>query len=392
MNISVGSFFTTIGADGTIVCPLDAKKSRNVFLISLDVISNLNYKQNIAQNYKIFQKKTIFAAMPKYRKYIFNQKTLSYEEQIKSKRSRIVKYSCLFIASVAMTVLYGWIYTSVLGNDLPKTARLRSINDGWSAKMDIIDSHLEEYDNALATLQMRDDDIYRSLFGMDTIAREVRNAGFGGVNRYSYLDGADVDGRIRGTVIRMDVLTKKSYVQSKSFDDVEVMAKKSGEMVSRIPKISPIVPDKSQYRLSSSFGVRKDPISGKRARHQGLDFAIAIGNPVYSTGDGVVEKVRRSRIGYGNNIIVDHGFGYKTRYAHLSSIDVEEGTVVKRGDFLGRTGNTGKSSGPHLHYEVIYMGRPVNPINYLDLDIPAAEYASMVRKVEEDSGIVRPGV
>ncbi len=330
--------------------------------------------------------------MPKYRKYIFNQETLSYEEQIKSKRSRIVKYSCLFIASVAMTVLYGWIYTSVLGNDLPKTARLRSINDGWSAKMDIIDSHLEEYDNALATLQMRDDDIYRSLFGMDTIAREVRNAGFGGVNRYSYLDGADVDGRIRGTVIRMDVLTKKSYVQSKSFDDVEVMAKKSGEMVSRIPKISPIVPDKSQYRLSSSFGVRKDPISGKRARHQGLDFAIAIGNPVYSTGDGVVEKVRRSRIGYGNNIIVDHGFGYKTRYAHLSSIDVEEGTVVKRGDFLGRTGNTGKSSGPHLHYEVIYMGRPVNPINYLDLDIPAAEYASMVRKVEEDSGIVRPGV
>lgn len=258
--------------------------------------------------------------------------------------------------------------------------------------MDIIDSHLEEYDNALATLQMRDDDIYRSLFGMDTIAREVRNAGFGGVNRYSYLDGADVDGRIRGTVIRMDVLTKKSYVQSKSFDDVEVMAKKSGEMVSRIPKISPIVPDRSQYRLSSSFGVRKDPISGKRARHQGLDFAIAIGNPVYSTGDGVVEKVRRSRIGYGNNIIVDHGFGYKTRYAHLSSIEVEEGAVVKRGDFLGRTGNTGKSSGPHLHYEVIYMGRPVNPINYLDLDIPAAEYASMVRKVEEDSGIVRPGV
>ena len=190
--------------------------------------------------------------MPKYRKYIFNKETLSYEEQIKSKRSRIVKYSCLFIASVAMTVLYGWIYTSVLGNDLPKTARLRSINDGWSAKMDIIDSHLEEYDNALATLQMRDDDIYRSLFGMDTIAREVRNAGFGGVNRYSYLDGADVDGRIRGTVIRMDVLTKKSYVQSKSFDDVEVMAKKSKKKGKRLlrHKLPAVVAQGSALNMS----------------------------------------------------------------------------------------------------------------------------------------------
>ena len=324
------------------------------------------------------------------RKYIFNQETLSYEEQIKSGRSRVIKYSCLFVASIGMAVLYFWLYTSVFGQDLPKTARLRSINDGWSARVDIINRHLDEYDEALAMLQMRDDDVYRSVFGMSPISKEVRNAGFGGVNRYAYLEGADIGDHIKSTVIRLDVLTKKSYVQSMSFDDVEMIARRSGEMVSCIPKIAPIIPDRAHYRLSSSFGIRKDPITGRRASHQGLDFAIEVGSPVYSTGDGVVTRVQRSRVGYGNNIIVDHGFGYKTRYAHLSSIDVVEGTPVKRGDFIGRTGNTGKSSGPHLHYEVIYMGRPVNPVNYLDLDIPAEEYASMVRKVEASSGIVRP--
>ena len=189
-----------------------------------------------------------------------------------------------------------------------------------------------------------------------------------------------------------DVLTKKSYVQSKSFDDVSLVAARSGEMVSCIPKISPIVPDRSQYRLSSSFGVRKDPITGRQARHMGLDFAIEVGNPVYSTGDGVVSYVGHSRYGYGNNIIVDHGFGYKTRYAHLSTTDVVEGMQVRRGDFLGRTGNSGKSSGPHLHYEVIYMDRPVNPINYLDLEIPAEEYSSMVRQVEAGSDIVHSDI
>ena len=115
-----------------------------------------------------------------------------------------------------------------------------------------------------------------------------------------------------------------------------------------------------------------------------------MGTPVYSTGDGVVSYVGHSRVGYGNNIVVDHGFGYKTRYAHLSSIDVVEGMSVKRGDFLGRTGNSGKSSGPHLHYEVIYMDRPVNPINYLDLEIPAEEYFTMVKQVGEKSAIVHP--
>ncbi|MCM1176720.1 MAG: M23 family metallopeptidase [Bacteroidales bacterium] len=299
----------------------------------------------------------------------------------------MLKFAAVLALCACTTVLYSWIYTSVLGFELPKTAYLKRVNDAWSAKVAIIDRNLDKYDATLTGLQLRDDDIYRSIFGMNPIAVEVRNAGFGGVNRYAYLEGIDNDGRLRNAVMRIDMLTKKSYVQSRSYDEVGVFSKRAGDMASCVPKISPIVPDNSKYRLSSGFGVRTDPVYGGLARHMGLDFAMPIGNPVYSTGDGTVVSVIYGKSGYGNNVMIDHGFGYRTRYAHMSSISVEEGMKLKRGDFIGKSGNSGKSSGPHLHYEVIYMGRPVNPINYLDLEISPEEYSSMLRHVEAESDI-----
>ncbi|MCD8313868.1 MAG: M23 family metallopeptidase, partial [Bacteroidales bacterium] len=281
---------------------------------------------------------------------------------------------------------YWYIYIAVLGFELPKTAHLRQVNDGWSAKVDIIDRNIEHYDQVLSTLQTRDDDVYRSLFGMSPIPEEVRNAGFGGVNRYSYLDDSDYSSRMKGTMLRLDVLTKKSYVQSKSYDEISTLAKKVDEMASCIPNISPIVPDKNLYHLSSGYGVRSDPFTGRATAHSGMDFSLPYGTPIYATGDGKVVAIEYSRAGYGNQVLIDHGFGYKTRYGHLSTIFVQEGDEVKRGDFIGKAGNTGRSTGPHLHYEVIYMDRTVNPINYVDLDISVAEYKSMLRHVEAESG------
>lgn len=325
--------------------------------------------------------------MPKNKNYIFNLDTLSYEVKERSRWSRFTKGVLLFLGSIAMTFLYGWIYTSVLGYDLPKTAVIKAENERWMAKMDLMNRHLDEYAAILDGLQMRDDDIYRSVFGLDRIAAEVRNAGYGGVNRYSYLDGTYHSSLLKNTSMKLDVLTKKTYIQSTSFDEILSRSKRAGNLISCVPAISPIVPDRARYRISSSFGYRSDPFSGRRTSHCGLDFAIEVGNPVYATGDGVVDKVRKSRVGYGNYVLVDHGFGYKTRYAHLNSISVEEGAVVKRGDCLGKSGNTGKSSGPHLHYEVIYMGRPVNPYNYLDLTISPEEYISMLKQVEGDARV-----
>ena len=323
--------------------------------------------------------------MSKSKHYIFNSKTLMYEVRKRSRMSQVFKSATVFALSLGMAVLYFWLYTSVFGLELPKTVLLKKQNAEWCSKMEVMNRQLDSYEDALASLQMRDDDLYRSIFGMHEIPAEVRNAGFGGVNRYAYLDDMDQGGLLKSTTVRMDVLTKKSYVQSKSFDEVAQLSKRAGDMASCIPAIPPINPDPSTYRLSSSFGYRVDPVYGRSARHAGVDFALDPGNPVYSTGDGVVESVKFEFFGYGNQVVIDHGFGYKTRYAHLKTVNVVEGMKVKRGECIGLSGNSGRSSGPHLHYEVMYKGNYVNPANYYDLTITPEEYAAMVQNTADSS-------
>ena len=296
-----------------------------------------------------------------------------------------MKTLTLFVLSLGMAVLYSWIYSSVLGLESPKTVILKKLNAQWVSRVEMLNRRLDESQEALNLLQLRDDDIYRSLFGMNEIPLEVRNAGFGGVNRYSHYDDVDPNGMLKRTAVRIDVLTKKSCVQSKSFDEVAKLSKRAGEMASCIPAIPPINPDKKKYRFSSSFGYRKDPFTGRSKRHSGVDFALKPGNPIYATGDGVVEAVKFELFGYGTQVLIDHGFGYKTRYAHLKTVGVAEGMKVKRGECIGLSGNSGRSSGPHLHYEVIYMGRHVNPYNYFDLTITPEEFSTMVQDIADAS-------
>ena len=323
--------------------------------------------------------------MAKDKKYIFNPKTLSYEVKRRSRRSRALRTVAMFAVSLGMAVLYFWLYTDVLGLELPKTVLLKKENAQWRSKVEVLNRQLDEYDESLASLQMRDDGIYRAIFGMHEIPSEVRNAGFGGVNRYSHYDAMDRSAPLRKTAMRLDVLTKKTYVQSRSFDEVAQLSRRAGDMASCIPAIPPLVPDTRIYRLSSTFGFRSDPFTGRSTRHSGVDFALKPGNPIYATGDGVVEKVKYEFFGYGNHVLIDHGFVYKTRYAHLKSISVVEGMKVKRGECIGESGNSGRSSGPHLHYEVIYKDKHVNPANYYDLTITPEEYSTMVHNTAEAS-------
>ena len=292
--------------------------------------------------------------MATIKKYVLNPKTLSYEVKKRSRSSRALRTVTMFVMSLGMAVLYFWLYTGVFGMELPKTILLKKTNAQWHSKVEVLNRQLDGYDKALTSLQMRDDDIYRAIFGMHEIPSEVRNAGFGGVNRYSHYDGLGHSAQLKTTAMRLDILTKKTYVQSRSFDEVAQLSKRAGDMASCIPAIPPVVPDRSIYRLSSSFGFRSDPFTGRSKRHTGVDFALKPGNPIYATGDGVVEKVKFEFFGYGNQVLIDHGFGYKTRYAHMKSINVVEGLMVKRGECIGESGNSGRSSGPHLHYEVLY--------------------------------------
>ena len=323
--------------------------------------------------------------MAKKHQYVFNSETLSYEVKRYSRSSRVIKTLTLFILSLGMAVLYAWVYSSVLGLESPKTVILKKLNAQWVSRVEVLNRRLDDSQEALTLLQLRDDDIYRSLFGMNEIPMEVRNAGFGGVNRYAHYDNVDPNGMLKRTAVRIDVLTKKSCVQSKSFDEVAKLSKRAGEMASCIPAIPPINPDKNKYRFSSSFGYRKDPFTGRSKRHSGVDFALKPGNPIYATGDGVVEAVKFELFGYGTQVLIDHGFGYKTRYAHMKTVGVAEGMKVKRGECIGLSGNSGRSSGPHLHYEVIYMGRHVNPYNYFDLTITPEEFSTMVQDIADAS-------
>ncbi len=318
--------------------------------------------------------------MSKFKKYSLNPETLMYELREVSKRTIFAKATLVFLGSVALAVLYFFLYTSVLGQESPKMAILRRNNARWVSRMEVLNRRLDGYESTLKALESRNDDIYRSIFGMNEIPDELRHSGIGGLSRYDYLADAQPGSPLRSTAVRLDHLTKESYVQSKSFDEVATLSRRAGDMASCIPAIPPFSPEKGKYTLSSPFGYRNDPLSGETRYHDGQDFAMKPGTPVYTTGDGVVEYVKFSFTGYGNEVLIDHGFGYKTRYAHMSIISVAEGMKLKRGDCIGESGNSGKSTGPHLHYEVLYRDERVNPMNYLDMDMPVTEYAEMVRK------------
>ena len=281
-----------------------------------------------------------------------------------------------FIVGGMLFLFYMWFYVFVLGADLPKTAILKLQNAIWSTRVDQMSKQLDRYDQLLSLMEMRDNRIYRSVYGLDEIPQAVRGSGLGGEHRYAALEGTALLDITR----RLDVLEKRAYIQSKSFDDVALVQQTAGDMASHIPAIPPMNTDPATYRMSSPFGYRSDPLLGYTKRHTGMDFACPPGNPIYATGDGVVVLAKYDHSGYGRHVEIDHGFGYVTRYAHMSRLDVEEGQVVRRGDCIGLSGRSGRITGPHLHYEVIYRNNYVNPAWYMDLDMPSKDYMEMVRK------------
>lgn len=311
--------------------------------------------------------------MSKARKYIFNPLTLSYEVQQESGWPGLRKTLIFLGVTLVITIVLLLLHTA-LGFDLPKTAILRKTNAKLTSRITILNQQLDRHNESLYALQVRDDGIYRSIFGMNAIPEEVRNSGFNGINRYS-----EYEGSLKDAAQKIDFLMKKTYIQSKSFDEVALLSRRAGEMASCLPAIPPMVPDPKKYHFSSPFGPRFHPIHQEERMHTGVDLVMDEGTPVYATGDGVVHTVKYEPTGYGRQAVIDHGFGYKTRYAHMSEITVEVGKPVKRGDCIGLSGNTGSSTGAHLHYEVLYKDSHVNPANYFDLSIAPEEYATMVQ-------------
>ncbi len=308
-------------------------------------------------------------------KYRFNPETLQYDRIEHNFKQKIVRFFIYFFASIFLAGLYLGALSFFF--DSPKEKKLKRELSEMRSQYEIMNKRLDQISAVLEDLQQRDDNLYRTIFEAEPIPNTIRKAGFGGVNKYSELEGYDNSDIIIKTAKKLDVLTKEAYIQSKSYDELIKLASNKEKMLRSIPAIQPIS-NKDLRRVASQWGWRIHPIYKIPKFHYGIDFTAPKGTPVYATGDGVVKKVIRSRRGYGNEVLIDHGFGYVSVYAHLSGFNVKRHQKVKRGDIIGYVGNTGLSTGPHLHYAVMLRGKYVNPINYFFNDLTAEEYEKMI--------------
>ncbi len=308
------------------------------------------------------------------RKYKFNPESLSYLRIERSLKQKILIATGYFLMFVFIGAI-GYIIISSF-HDTPKVKGLKRQISLLKTSYETFNKDLNNVESLLEYLQERDDNIYRTIFEAEPVHKSVRNAGFGGSNRYSNLEMSDAEIVVQ-TAQRLDKIRKKIYVQSVSYDELIDLATNKEKMVAAVPAIQPIA-NKDLTRTASGWGYRIHPVYKIRKFHYGMDFTAPTGTEVYSTGDGTIELVESSRRGYGNKIIINHGFGYKTLYAHLSGFNVKVGQSVKRGDIIGYVGNTGLSTAPHLHYEVLLNNKKVNPINYYFNDLSSGEYDRMI--------------
>lgn len=307
--------------------------------------------------------------------YFYNTQTQTYERVFPTFRQRAMNVLRRLLFGMGLGAGSFIVLLILFGS--PSEKELRQENSRLQAQYNVLSRRMDEAMGVLQDIQQRDDNLYRVIFMADPISPAIRQAGYGGTNRYEQLmDMADAK-LVINTTQKMDLLSKQLYIQSKSFDDVVEMCKNHDQMLKCIPAIQPIS-NKDLRRTASGYGTRIDPIYGTPKFHGGMDFSAPSGTDVYATGDGTVTKVGWET-GYGNTVEIDHGFGYMTRYAHLQEFKTHVGKKVVRGEVIAGVGSTGKSTGPHLHYEVHVKGEVVNPVNYYFMDLSAEDYENMIQ-------------
>ena len=313
-------------------------------------------------------------------KYRFNSESLSFDRIERSFKQKLIRgfaylISSLFIGSGLLLLVSIFV-------DLPKERMLRRENQFLLSQYEVLDKKMEHAVKVLEEIETRDDNLYRVIFEAEPIPNSVRDAGFGGVNRYADLEGYTNSEVVENVAQRLDVILNKLVVQSKSHDELFDLAKTDEIMWASIPSIQPIATDELTRIASYFSSSRFHPILRVKRPHTGIDFTAPRGTKVYAAGDGVVTVVvnNRSRSGYGTHIKLDHGFSYESFYGHLDKVYVREGQKVKRGQMIGEVGNTGLSVAPHLHYEVRKNQRAINPIHYFFKDVSPEEYQQIIEQ------------
>ena len=312
-------------------------------------------------------------------KYYYDTESCKYERVKVSTWDMILNLLGFFC--IAMILAIGIFFLSNKYFKSPIVAQLEKENQELNFYYDLLTKEIDNANEMLSSLQERDDNIYRVTFEAEPIPGSIRNAGIGGTDRYKEMldKGLEREELILEATERIEKLKKKMYIQTKSYDELLEMAKNKELQLAATPTIAPVA-KKNLKRVASGYGFRMDPFNKTRTMHKGLDFSAPRGTPIYVTGDGVVKRVEnRDRGGYGKFIDVDHGFGFVTRYGHLYSVNVKKGQKVKRGELIAQVGNTGRSTAPHLHYEVHKDGKQVNPVNYFSQELTPKEYEMVLR-------------
>jgi hypothetical protein len=315
-------------------------------------------------------------------KYKFNTKSLTYEKHNSTFREmflKVLSYVATGTVFATITILLAYKFL-----DSPKEKQLRREIEKMNLQYDMLSQKMALAEGVLGDLQDRDNNIYRVIFEAEPVPDNIRKAGFGGSDRYKNMEGFESTELMKETATKLDKLLKQIYIQSKSFDDVLKLAKNKEQMINSIPAIMPLN-IKNLIRQPGGFGWRTHPIYKTQEMHPGMDFPAAEGTPVYATGDGVVESADAMMQGYGNHVVINHGFSYQTLYGHLSKIIVRAGQKIKRGELVGLVGSTGLSTAPHLHYEVIKNGQKVNPINFYYNDLNPEQYQQMLQLSQQSS-------
>ncbi|NJB83913.1 M23 family metallopeptidase [Wenyingzhuangia aestuarii] len=308
-------------------------------------------------------------------KFYYDSDTLSYQPIEKNKK-RILRNTILYIMAILLIGLLGFVAFSTILKSPSERATLRELNN-LKFNYELLEKRMGESTAILEEIQQRDNNVYRIIFEAKPISEEERSAGFGGVNRYKNLEGYKNSDLVKEATQKMDILAKRLVVQSKSLDEIVKLAKNKAEMLASIPAIQPVA-NKDLKRMASGYGMRIHPIYKTRRMHWGMDFSAPQGSNIYATGDGVVKSAKKSRKGFGNHIVIDHGFGYETTYAHMNKFFVRRGQKVKRGDLIGLVGSTGSSTAPHLHYEVKKGNQKMNPVYFYHNDLTPEEYETML--------------
>ena len=310
-------------------------------------------------------------------KYYYDPDTLSYRPIEFTNKKRISNVVLFILASFVFGLSSLLILLNSDWINTPAEISQKRALENYELQFEILSKKLNQIEAVVENIEERDNNIYRVYFEASPIPEEQRRAGFGGVNRYKNLEGYDNSDLIINTTKRLDVLSKQTVVQSRSLDEIERLAANKAELIEAIPSIQ-LIKNQDLTRMASGYGYRTDPFTKKRRFHYGMDFSARKGTPIYATGNGVVKRADNRSSGYGKHIRIDHGFGYVSLYAHLSKYNVRRGQRVKRGDIIGYVGNTGRSVGPHLHYEIFKDKKKINPLNFYYGNLSQKEFDALL--------------